>query len=117
MSENNEKFYNTKKAALQVGVSDATIKSAIKRGELPAKQIASGGPKGYSYMVSETDLITWMDTRKQRKTTIAGVTEMTVDDLANEILKRLKHEYERGYKQGKKDAKEEFMKAFKGVKL
>ena len=41
---------------------------------------------------------------------------MTVEDLANEILKRMRGSYEAGYKQGRKDAKAEFMSAFKGIK-
>lgn len=118
MSEmSNEKFYSTKKASELVGVSDATIKSAIKRGELKAKQVAGGGPQGFSWMVSESDLMEFKENRKARKTTITGVTDMSVDDLANEFLKRIKHAYEQGYKEGKKKAKEEFMSAFKGVKL
>ena len=111
-----EKYYTANQASIETSIAISTITRAIQKNELLAREI-SNGRGGHKYMIAESDLIAWMDVRKKRKTTITGVTDLTVDDLAGEILKRLKHEYERGYNDGKKKAKEEFMSAFKGVKL
>ena len=117
MSEMNEKHYTPKKAAERIGVSDSLIKKAIKDGKLEAMQIPGSGPVGYSYMISETNLFAWAENRRKRKTIVKGVSEMTIDDLAEELLKRMKHEYERGYHDGMKKAKEEYLAALKSVKL
>lgn len=116
-TNNTEKYYTANQAAQETRISISTITRAIQKKELSAREISSNGNGGHKYMIAESDLIKWLETRKTRKTVIMGVTELSIDDLAAEILKRMKMEYDRGYKDGAKKAKEEFMSAFKGVKL
>lgn len=112
-----EKYYTVKQATDEIGVSVATITKAIRDKQLKASEIPAGGRRGYQYRIAESDLIEWMDMRKKRMTIIPEVTTMTVDDVANEILARIKKAYDDGFKAGVKHAKTEMLGAIKGVKL
>ena len=113
----NEKFYTTKQAAEKYMVVEQTLRNAIKNKKLKASQVSSGkSPTGFIYRIAESDLEKFMEDRKMRKTTIPNVTDLTIDDLAEEILKRIRKAHDEGFKEGKKAAKEEFLSALKGVK-
>lgn len=113
----NEKYFTTRQAAELYHLSEQTLRNAIAKKQLKASEITtSRSPKGFIYRIAESDLKEWINSRTARKTIIPNVTNLTVDDLAEEILKRVKNAYDEGYKAGKKDAKAEFMSALKGVK-
>ena len=67
-------------------------------------------------MIAESDFREWYANRRDRKSTIKGVSEMTVEELADELMKRIKKAYDDGYKQGRKDQRDEMLTALKGVK-
>ncbi len=112
-----EKYYSVKAAAEELKLSYNIVWAAVKSGKLRAMQIPSGKGTGYTHRIAETDLLNWFENRKALKTQIVGVTELTVEDLSMELLKRIQHAYDEGFKAGKKAAKDEFMKAMKEVKL
>lgn len=113
-----EKYYSVPAAAAELRISDQTLYTAIKEGKLKSMQVPAGsGGVRYVHKIAETDLLNWFENRKALKTQIVGVTELTVEDLADELLKRIKHAYNEGYKDGVKHAKTELMSAMKGVKL
>ena len=111
-----EKYYSTSQAAKEFNVTEQTIRNAINRGKLKALQITNSSSVGFSFKIAESDLKKWVENRKARKTIIPNVSETTIDDIAEDILKRIKNAYNEGYKAGKKAAKDEFMSALKGVK-
>lgn len=110
-----EKYYPVKEATKQAGVDRKTILSAIKFGQLPASQLPTGkGRYGFEYMISETNLIKWMEQRKTRGTKLSGSTsELTIDDLAFAILERVQKAYEDGYKTGVNDTKAKYKELLK----
>ena len=116
MSEN-QKYITIKRAAEICHVADQTIRNAIAKGKLSCTKVPSGNSNGEKMFVDYDELMVWIDNRKQRITTIPGVTELTIDDLAEELLKRLKKSYDDGYKAGVAAAKDEFSNALKAVKL
>ena len=116
MSENT-KYITVKRAAEICHVTDQTIRNAIAKGHLTSTKVQSGNTKGEKTFVNYDELVEWVENRKQRMTIIPNVTELTIDDLAEELLKRIKKAYDDGYKAGTKAAKEELTNAIKAVKL
>lgn len=120
MSELNEKWYNIAQAKVVSGVSTATLSKAIREGKLVAKQISDSSRYGYHYMVSETALLQWVEDRKTVKAHAIATTkvpsELTIEDIAQEITLRIQKAYDTGFRDGKKAGKSEIMDAIKGVK-
>jgi predicted site-specific integrase-resolvase len=106
---NNEKHYTPKQASEHFGLSYATIYSACRNGRLACREING------SYMIAETAMLDYINQRKAR-ITVPGYSEMSVDDLADELLKRIKTAYDKGYADGKKDAKQALNEAIRGLK-
>ena len=53
---------------------------------------------------------------RARKSGTTSVQSMTIEDLAEELMRRIKQSYDDGYKAGRRDARNEFMSAFKDIK-
>lgn len=107
-----EKYYPLKEAAKQAGCSQETLRKAIVQKHLPASQLPSG-KGGMMYMISETNLLDWMENRKKFQSAIHGVTDLTIEDLAHEILARVQKAYEDGYKAGIRDTKAKYKELLK----
>jgi len=90
---------------------------AIANKKLTASVVPAANNRGSTTFVNYDELMQWASTRKKRMTTIPGVATLTIDDLAEELLKRIQHAYEEGYKAGVQAAKQEYLDAIKGVKL
>jgi hypothetical protein len=116
MSEN-QKYITIKRASEICHVTDQTIRNAIAKGKLSCTKVPSGNSNGDKMFVDYDELMVWIDNRKKRITTIPGVSDLTIDDLAEELLKRIQKAYDEGYKAGVAAAKEEFSNALKAVKL
>ena len=119
MSET-EKFYSTKQAAEECGVSLNTIKRAIKNEELKANTVPGMGKYGWKYMISETDLFEWIEhgherTAKQSKIVKQKYSEMTVEQLAGRLLNMVQEAYKQGYEDGMHSAKVEMLKKLNEV--
>lgn len=118
MSEaNNQKYVTVKKASEIVGVADQTIRNAIANKKLNASVVPANNNRGSTTFIEYEELMAWASARKKRMTTIPGVATLTIDDLAEELLKRIQNAYEEGYKAGVQAAKQEYLDAIKGVKL
>lgn len=113
----NEKFVTIKRAAEICHVADQTIRNAITKGTLACTKVPSGDSRGEKMFVNYDELMEWFDKRKKRITTIPGVSELTIDDLAEELLKRIQKSYDDGYAAGVAAAKTEISNALKAVKL
>ena len=115
-----EKWYNLQEASQVSGVSYAVLNKALREGKLVGKQISDSSRYGYHWLVSESALLAWVEDRKTVKAhaiaTSKVASELTIQDIAEEITIRIKKAYEQGYKEGKKDGKREIMDAIKGVK-
>ena len=116
MSES-QKYITIKKASEICHLSDQTIRNAINKGALNCTRVPSGNSNGDKMFVDYNELMEWFDNRKKRITTIPGVSDLTIDDLAEELLKRIQKAYDEGYKAGVEAAKAEYANAFKAVKL
>lgn len=117
--EQKEKYFTIKQAADSVKLDYSSIRKACIDGQLQHSVVPKSRGNGDMILISETALTEWYVNRKERvksKPPSASIKEMTVEDLANEILKRMRGSYEAGYKQGRKDARAEFMSAFNGIK-
>lgn len=106
---NNEKHYTPKQASKKFGLTYATIYSACRSGKLACREING------SYMIAETAMIDYINQRKAR-ITVPAYSAMTVDDLAEELLKRIHDAYDKGYADGKKAAKQALNEALRGWK-
>lgn len=106
---NSEKHYTPKQASEKFGLTYATIYSACRNGKVACREING------SYMIAETAMIDYINQRKAR-ITVSAHSAMTVDDLAEELLKRIHDAYDKGYADGKKDAKQALNEAIKGIK-
>lgn len=119
MEDTKEKYFDTKQASKEAGVSVNAICTAIKNGKLQASQISDSSRFGYHYLVSETALIEWMNNRWKRGSTTAApkaLSQFSLEDIADELTRRIKKAYEEGYKDGVKKAKQDILTAMKGVK-
>lgn len=117
MEEHKEKWYKTYEAAKEFGISQSALSRAIRMGKLKSTKVSGHSPTGFVDLIPESALIEYMKNKKDRVTTLKGVSEMTVDDISEEILKRLNDAYQKGFKDGMAKAKNEYMSALKGVKL
>lgn len=115
MEEKKEKWYHAKEAAREYGIGYSTITRAIRDGRLKTTKVSGKSRTGFVDLISETLLNEFVKTMKERKTIINGVTDLTVDDLANELLKRINDAYERGYKDGMATAKKEIKERLKEI--
>lgn len=106
---NNEKYYNVKQASERFGLSYQTIYSACKHKRLDCRELNG------TYMIAETAMLDYINNRKAR-IIVPTYSQLTVDDLAEEILKRINDAYEKGYEAEKKDAKQTLSEALKGLK-
>ena len=111
-----EKFYTVKQAAEYLGVDYSSINKACHSKRIECSVIPSPTNHGNTFLISETALTDWYVNRRERSPKAPSVDALTVEDLANEILKRVKGAYDEGYKQGRKDARSEFMSVFKDIK-
>ena len=112
-----EKHYTVKQASERVGVDYSTLNKACHSGKLRCSTFPNPTGNGNKFLIAESDLLEWDANRDKRATrTSSSVDSLTVEDLANEILKRVKGAYEEGYRQGRKEAKAELLAAFKGLK-
>ena len=100
-----EKYFKLKTAAAEAGVTEATLRYAIVHGTLVASSVP-GAKGGYTYMIKESDLLAWVDDRKTVKVEKAEVTlslkHATVEQLAEEIHRRIKDSYDEGVRVGAK---------------
>lgn len=116
--EGKEKWLKVKEAAKVAGVSSNYISSEIRKGTLKATQISDSSRFGYHYLISETDLVFWVENRKTlgaNKTATKTPSEMSIEDIAAELTIRLKKAYEDGFRDGRKAAKREISDVIKGV--
>ena len=120
MSETKEKWYTMAEAMKETGVSRATLTRAINEGRMVASQISDSSGAGFHFMVSETNLLEWMENRKSKKAEVTkknkAPQEMTVDSISEWITQQIQTAYETGFKDGLKTAKETMMEAAKGLK-
>ena len=114
MSEGKEKWYTTAEAEKVAGVSRQTLFNSINKGTLVASQITDSSRWGYHYMISESNLLDWVENRNTVKTSKMP-TEMTVDRIADWITAEIQKAYETGFKDGMKTAKTKMMQATKGI--
>lgn len=111
-----EKHYTPKQLHDEFNVEYTGIVKACRQGKLKASTMPAPRGSGYTYLIAESDFREWYANRRDRKSTIKGVSEMTVEELADELMKRIKKAYDDGYKQGRKDQRDEMLTALKGVK-
>lgn len=114
--EQKEKHYTPKQLHDEFNVEYTGIVKACKSGKLKASMLPASRGAGYTYSIAESDFKEWYANRRDRKSTIKGVSEMTVEELADELMKRIKKAYDDGYRAGRKDQREEMLTALKGVK-
>lgn len=115
------KYLTVKQAAEECGMSVNQIKRACKNGELKASEVAGSGRYGWQYMIAEDDLVEWVENRPsgRRTNTVVVYTkdpsDMTVNDIAGEILNRIQEAYNKGYSDGMHQAKVEMLKKLNEV--
>lgn len=117
MTEEKKKWYKVAEASAEFGIDRSYINRAIREGKIKVSKISGSSPTGFISLIPEDEMVKFAKNHVARKTTITGVTDMTVDDLAEELLKRIKDAYDKGFKDGMTKAKNEYMAAIKGVKL
>ncbi len=113
-----EKWYTAKEAGEVAGVQASTLTTAIRHGKLVAKQISDSSRYGFHYMISESALIDWVEDRKSRKADALpkSLEEYSVEDIAQEILRRIHQSYNKGVKDGRKSMKAELIGKFREAK-
>ena len=113
-----EKHYTVKQASEYLGVDYSSINKACHAGKINCSTIPSPTNHGTTFLISETALTEWYVNRRERgtRTSTNTIAEMTVEDLANEILKRIQGAYDEGYRQGRKAQRAEMLDALKGIK-
>lgn len=106
-----EKYLRLNAAAQMAGVTEATLRGAITKGRLKASTIP-GKRRGHTYLITETDLLAWVEDRKSVKVEPAEVAATlklaTVEQLAAEIQRRIDDSYNEGVKAGAKQKATEF---------
>ena len=103
---NNERYYTIKQASDEFGIAYSTLAYACRSNKIPHRDI-NNRP-----MMAESDIKSYIED-KQKRITKTSVSELTIDDLAEEILKRIQDAYDRGRADGIKEAKQAMMQAFK----
>lgn len=124
-----DKYLTVKQAAEECGISENAIKRYCKTGEIKASEVASNkGRYGWKYMIKEDDLYEWVmhrdtveRTHREKKIVKQAYRNMSLEEMAGELLNRnqsaYKAGYDDGYKAGITYAKQEMLKAIKEVKL
>ena len=115
-NEQKEKHYTVKQASERLGVDYSTLNKACHSGKLRCSTFPNPTGNGNKFLIAESDLLEWNENRDKRMPRTSSVDSLTIEDLANEILRRVKGAYDEGYKQGRKDARNEFMSVFKDIK-
>lgn len=118
-----EKIFNLQQASKEAGVATETIRKAIIRGVLPAQTISFGTAGRVKYMITETDLINWVEKRPTIKEERSGkvsqtrsIEDLTLEELGGELFNKIRDAYNQGYKKGFEDARKMILEAVKGVK-
>lgn len=115
-----EKWFTVKEASHEAGVSGNTINNAIKEGKLVARQMSDSSRWGFHYLISESELLTWVEDRKTVKANAITTSKISSDanaaDIAEWITLRIKKAYDEGYKDGKRAGIAEVKDAIRGVK-
>lgn len=115
-----EKWFTVKEASHEAGVSGDTINNAIKEGKLVARQMSDSSRWGFHYLISESELLTWVEDRKTVKANAITTSKISSDanaaDIAGWITLRIKKAYDEGYKDGKRAGIAEVKDAIRGVK-
>jgi predicted site-specific integrase-resolvase len=106
---NGEKYYTIKQASENFGIAYATIYSACKQKRIDCRQVND------TYMISESSMREYIDHKKKRMT-VPSNSRLTIDDIAEEIIKRINEAYDTGYADGRKAAKAVFTDALKDLK-
>ena len=114
--EQREKHYTVKQASERIGIDYSTLNKACHAGKIKCSTVPNPSGNGNRFLISESALLEYDANREKRNTKSPSIDALTVEDLANEILRRVRGAYDEGYRQGRKDAKTEFMSAFKGIK-
>lgn len=117
--ENKEKWYTTKEACVEAGVSQYTINNAIRAGKLVATPISDSSRYGYHYLISESALFDWIEDRDSVKVEFSPkvMSLATAEDIAKEIADRIQKAYDAGFKEGMKQAKAQMMVSVKEIKI
>lgn len=111
MSEYKEKWYTVREAVEKTRISQATIQNNIKKGNLKASEITDSSARGFHYMIAEADLNKWLSSRKADV-----ISPMTHDDIAAVIKKMVDDAYNRGFEDGKIEARKAVSDVLKGMK-
>ena len=117
MSEEKQKWYKAYEAAKEFGISVTTVRNAIRDGKLTTTKVSGKSPTGFIDLIPETALVEFMKNYTARKTVVNEVSSLTIDDIAEDILKRIQDAYDKGFKDGCAKTKNEFLAAVKGVKV
>ena len=117
MSEEKKKWYKVSEASAEFGINKSQINKVIRDGKIKVTKVSGASPTGFVSMIPEDEIVKFAKNHTARKTIIKDVTDITVDDLAEELLKHINDAYEKGFKAGMAKAKNEYMAAIKGVKL
>ena len=119
-----ERIYNLQQAAREAGVAIETIRKAIKAGHLPAQTIPFGTAGRVKYMVTENDLLNWVEnrptvreTRPNKVSQTRDISDLTIEELGGELFNKIKKAYDDGYKRGYKDAKKKIIEAIKEAEV
>lgn len=106
-----EKYLKLSIAAQTAGVSEQTLRNAVSKGTLRASTVP-GKTRGHTYLITESDLLEWVEDRKSVKVEAAEVAASlklaTVEQLAAEIQRRIEDSYNEGVKAGAKQKATEF---------
>ena len=112
-----EKHYTVKEAISRIGIDYSVLNKACKSGKCKCSEVPSHSGHGNTYLIAQSDLDYWFNNvYRARKSGTTSVQSMTIEDLAEELMRRIKQSYDDGYKAGRRDARNEFMSAFKDIK-
>ena len=113
--EQKEKHYTVKEAVERVGCEYSVLNKACHNGRIKCSPVPSS--HGTTFLIAESDLVDWNNSRMRRTNSpTKALSDLSVEDLAAEIMNRIQRARDEGYRQGRKDARAEFMSAFKDIK-
>ncbi len=111
-----EKCYTVQQAATFIGCDYSTLNKACHANRVVCHEIPKGSGNGNTFMIYESDLLEWDKTRMRKSAPSKASTELTVEELATELINRIQKAYDDGYKAGRRDQRDEMLNALKGVK-
>lgn len=115
VSTQSEKYYSIMEAARMIGCDYSTLQKACKDGKISdVREMPASHGRGSTFMISEFRLREWDKTRR-RRTDGVKPSELTIEELAEELINRIQKAYDDGYKAGRKDQRSEMLNALKGV--